>query len=107
MPAKSTAPRHHQLAVNAAVAGLVLLASTAGWAFAQTPSPMPNMPESESPPALTHEQMHQMMDAIHGEGTSQRMYEAMGVEADAMMEQCAAKMNMMPLPPILAPRGRT
>jgi hypothetical protein len=36
--------------------------------------------------------MHRMMDAVHGEGTSQRMHEAMGPDAEKMMDQCAAMM---------------
>lgn len=46
-------------------------------------------------PHITHEEMHQMMDAVHGEGTSQRMHEAMGEDAEMMMDQCVAMMNMM------------
>ena len=42
-----------------------------------------------------HEQMHQMMDAVHGPGTSQRMHEAMGPEAEKLMDQCVAMMGMM------------
>lgn len=40
-------------------------------------------------------QMHQMMDAMHGAGASQRMHEAMGAAAEQQMDQCAAMMNMM------------
>jgi hypothetical protein len=73
---------------------LVMLASTAGLVSAQ--EPMPPMPmEHESEAAMTHEQMHQMMDAMHGEGASERMHEAMGDDADAMMDQCTAMMNVM------------
>lgn len=35
------------------------------------------------------------MDAMHGEGTSERMHEAMGPDAEALMDQCVAMMNMM------------
>lgn len=43
----------------------------------------------------SHEDMHRMMDAVHGEGTSQRMHESMGPNAEEMMAQCAAMMTMM------------
>ena len=42
----------------------------------------------------THQQMHEMMDAMHGEGTSQRMHDVMP-DSEKMMEQCAAMMDMM------------
>ena len=44
---------------------------------------------------MTHEQMHQMMDAMHGAGTSDRMHEAMGEDAEMVMDQCVGMMNMM------------
>jgi hypothetical protein len=51
----------------------------------------------------SHEDMYRMMDAVHGDGTSQRMREAMGPDAEQMMDQCPAMMamtqemqNMMP-----------
>ena len=43
----------------------------------------------------SHEDMHRMMDAVHGDGTSQRMHETMGPDAEEMMDQCAAMMAMM------------
>jgi predicted lipid-binding transport protein (Tim44 family) len=43
----------------------------------------------------SHGDMHRMMDAVHGEGTSQRMHEAMEPNAEEMMDQCAATMPMM------------
>jgi hypothetical protein len=45
-------------------------------------------------PSKTHQQMHQMMDAVRGEGTSQRMHEAMP-GSEEMMEECASMMDMM------------
>jgi hypothetical protein len=39
--------------------------------------------------------MHRMMDGVHGEGASQRMHEAMGPNAEEMMDRCAAMMAMM------------
>lgn len=44
---------------------------------------------------MTHEQMHQMMDAMHGAGASDRMHEAMGADAEKLMDQCVGMMNMM------------
>ncbi len=38
----------------------------------------------------THEDLNEMMDAVHGAGTSRRMHEAMGSDAEEMMDQCAA-----------------
>ena len=61
--------------------------------LAQTPNPTPSGSTAQAIP--THEQMHQMMDAVHGPGTSQRMHEAMGPDAEKMMDQCAAMMDMM------------
>lgn len=43
----------------------------------------------------THEDLHEMMDAVHGEGTSRRMHEAMGLDAEEMMDQCAAMVAMV------------
>jgi|GEM_PF-2095754 len=45
---------------------------------------------------ITHEAMRSMVDLMHGAGTSQRIHEAMGEDAEAMMKQCAAMMAMMP-----------
>lgn len=78
--------------IGAVVGGLAVLVLTAGPLFAQTPPP-PAGPPSGTPP--THEQMHQMMDAMHGEGTSERMHAAMGPEAEQLMDQCLAMMAMM------------
>lgn len=76
-----------------AVAGLALLALTTQPLFAQqTPTPAPGQ-------APTHEQMDQAMDAAHGEGTSQRMHEAMGQgdaqKGEQLMQQCVDMMGMM------------
>jgi len=57
---------------------------------------MPIMPAEHDPDAATtHQQMHQMMDAMHGEGASERMHQAMGEDGERMMDQCMAMMNMM------------
>lgn len=92
-----------KLAAGGAVAGLVLLAlaglartTDALFAQASPPTPTPTMIPRPGPGApLTHELMHQTMDAMHGEGTSQRLHEAMGVEAERLIDQCVAMMNMM------------
>ncbi len=44
---------------------------------------------------ITHEQMDQMMETMHGEGTSQRMHEAMGPDAEKLMDQCVTAMGTM------------
>lgn len=79
------------LGVAGALGGLTLLAFTAGPMAAQTPpAATPSRPSAPG-----HEQMHEMMDAVHGAGASQRMHDAMGPEGERMMEQCAAMMGMM------------
>jgi hypothetical protein len=93
-------PRDHRTRRTwiAAAAGLLMLALTVGVVSAQGPTPpMPTMPmpEQQSEGGVTHEQMHQMMDAMHGEGMSDRMHETMGEDAERMMDQCIAMMNMM------------
>lgn len=74
---------------------LLMLALTAGVVSAQGPMPPPMPAERQSEAATTPEQMHQMMDAMHGEGTRQRMHEAMGDDAERMMAQCSVMMSMM------------
>ena len=92
------APKRAALGVG--VAGLALLLLTASPLSAHTPPEPPTpTPGSASATAPTHEQMHQMMDAMHGEGASERMHEAMG-QGDAergerLMQQCADMMVMM------------
>jgi hypothetical protein len=70
------------------VLGIVLFALGASPLFAQNGGAAQNG-------TMTHEQMHQMMDAMHGEGTSDRMHDAMGADVDRIMDQCVAMMNMM------------
>lgn len=43
-------------------------------------------------PSETHQRMHEMMDAIHREGTSRKMHEAMP-GSEEMMEECARRME--------------
>lgn len=40
-----------------------------------------------------HENMHEMMDAMHGEGTAERMHKTEG--AEEMMDECTSMMAMM------------
>lgn len=75
-------------AIAGALVGLALFAVTSGSLFAAPPTPAANG-------VPTHEQMHRMMDAVHGEGTSQRMHEAMGPDGEQLMDQCVAMMGMM------------
>lgn len=82
-----------------ALVGLGLLAATAIPAFAQqTPPAMPGGQQPGTPP-MTHEQMDQMMDAMGGAGTAQRMHEQMGggdaQQGEQLMEQCVQMMSMM------------
>ena len=74
-------------AIGGAIVGLALLLFAARPSFAQPPTPGPG--------TMTHEQMHTMMDAMHGAGTSQRMHEAMGADAEKLMDQCVSMMGMM------------
>lgn len=82
--------RFRNLGLALSLLGVLLIAVGASPLFAQ---------EADDHPvtggAMSHEQMHQMMDAMHGEGTSQRMHEARGEDGERMMEQCAVMMNMM------------
>lgn len=79
-------------AFGGALVGLGLLAVTAIPSFAQeNPAPAGGVP--------THEQMHEMMDGMHGAGTTERMHEMMGngdaQRGEQLMEQCASMMGMM------------
>ncbi len=73
--------------VGAGLVGLALLAATSSSLFAQA--------DPEAPSAPAHDQMHQMMDAMHGEGASEQMHQAMDPDAERMMDQCAGMMGMM------------
>lgn len=82
--------------LGSAVIGIGLLGWSAGASFAQItiPGARPPMMGGMSG-VVTHQQMHAMMDAMHGAGTSERMHQAMGPEAEQMMEQCSSMMQMM------------
>ena len=67
-----------RIAFVGTIAGIASLAVTGGWVFAQGP-----MPPVGAEPVADGPAMHE------------RMREAMGQDADAMMEQCAAMMRMM------------
>ena len=75
-------------ALGGALVGVGLLGLTAVPSFAQ-----------ETPTTPTHEQMDRAMDAEGGEGTSQRMHEAMGggdaARGEQLMDQCVGMMGMM------------
>lgn len=82
--------------VGSAIVGVGLLGWSAGASFAQT-----SVPGGRSPMmggmsgGVAHEQMHAIVDAMHGAGTSERMHQAMGLEAEQMMEQCTSMKLMM------------
>lgn len=76
-----------------ATAGVLI--SLLGWGLAGVLFFAPVVTATGHQPPVTHEQMHQMMDAVHGAGASQRMHEAMGPEAEQLMDQCVAMMGMM------------
>lgn len=82
-----------KVALAGAATGLALLVVTSGSALASGGA----APESAGSASQTqgHGQMHQMMNSVHGEGTSQRMHEAMGPQAEKMMDQCASGMGNM------------
>lgn len=78
----------------AGIVALVLFVFTTGVLFAGGGLGRPPMMAAAAAP-LTHEDMHRMMDAMHGEGTSERMHNAMGADAERLMAQCASMMTMM------------
>ena len=80
-----------KLTLGGALTALAAVVFSLGVAVAQTPTSPPHM--TASPP--THAQLHQMIDMMHGEGASERLHDALGEEADALMDQCAAMMAMM------------
>lgn len=84
---------HGKVVVGGALTGLALLALTAGSAFAQ------NAPPAATLSAPTHAQMDQMMDAVGGQGGSQRMHaamtEAMGQDGEKLMDQMVGMMGAM------------
>lgn len=71
------------LGVTLAAFGVVGLAATWGPAPAQ----------AQSGQSGSHETMHEMMEAMHGEEALERMHEVEG--ADEMMDQCASMMDAM------------
>ncbi|MGH2532802.1 MAG: hypothetical protein ACRDJW_10925 [Thermomicrobiales bacterium] len=100
-----------KVTLGGVLVGLAVLALTSGPLLAQTEPPAADAtptadqmdmmgdatPVAGGMPMVgeMHELMHQMMDTMHGPGTSDRMHEAMGTEGEQMMEQCAAMMGMM------------
>lgn len=81
-----------KVALAGAATGLALLVFTSGSALAGG-----GAAGGAGAAAQTqgHGQMHQMMNSMHGEGASQKMHEAMGPQAEKMMNQCASGMDNM------------
>ena len=90
-------PTRTRTVAAAGASGFLLLALTAGTLFAQqTQAPPSAMPPGGPASPTNHEQMHAMMDAMHGTGAGQRMHEAMGPDAENAIDRCAATMGTMP-----------
>lgn len=86
--------RRGKVAIGGAVIGLALLALTSSPVLA-TGTALAASSHGGTGGNAIHEQMHRMMDAVHGEGASQRMHEAMGPNSERMMEECASTMASM------------
>jgi NAD(P)H-hydrate repair Nnr-like enzyme with NAD(P)H-hydrate epimerase domain len=84
--------RWRMTVAGGALAGLVALAFATGTLLAQKPSPPPG-PASSQP--ATHEPVHQMLDAMFGPGTSERLHAALGADAERLMDECMAMMAAM------------
>ena len=84
-----------KVAIAGAATGLALAALTTSPVLASGGVPSDSAPESASGQTPMHEQMHQMMNSMHGEGASQKMHEAMGPQAEGMMDSCASGMDNM------------
>jgi len=78
--------------VAGALASLIVVVGLAVAVWLMAPAAIFAQTSHDSP---SHEQMHQMIDAMHGAGTSDRMHEAMGPEGEKMMDQCVGMMKMM------------
>jgi hypothetical protein len=86
--------RLNRSVAGAAVIGLALLGATSSPLFAQTqPAPPSGSPTPGDGAMHAREQMIRMMDAMHGEGATERMRQAMGPDADRMIDQCAGMMG--------------
>lgn len=84
-----------RVALAGAATGLALLVFTSGSALAGGGAAEGAAPGGAGAAAQSqgHGQMHQMMNSMHGEGASQKMHEAMGPQAEKMMEKCASGME--------------
>ncbi len=72
------------------LAGAVLIAAgLSGLSWTWQASPV----SAQRPERGSHETMHEMIDAMHGPGTADRMHAVEG--AEEMMDTCAAMMDMM------------
>ncbi len=72
------------------LAGAVLIAaglSGLSWTWQATPV------YAQRPERGSHQTMHEMMDAMHGRGTAERMHAVEG--ADEMMDACASMLDAM------------
>lgn len=86
-----------KVALAGAATGLALLVFTSGSAFAGGGAAGGAAPGGGGAATQSqgHGQMHQMMNSMHGEGASQKMHEAMGPQAEKMMDRCASGMENM------------
>ncbi|CAN5757896.1 hypothetical protein BH20ACT11_BH20ACT11_01420 [soil metagenome] len=94
-----------RVVVAGAATGMVLVALTSSPVLAaggassgaapESTSAQSSSGQSSSAQAPMHEQMHGMMNSVHGKGATQKMHEAMGPQAEKMMDQCGSMMSMM------------
>jgi hypothetical protein len=75
---------------------LVLLLWTGRPAFAQT-APTAPVAQTGAPvePLATHEQVHQALDRLYGPGTSERLHQALGPEAETLIDRFVAMQGML------------
>lgn len=79
--------KRSKAALAGTVFGFAMLGMTAGAAYAeQEPTATPGG-------TSVHEQMHRMMDGVHGSGTSQRIHDQIGSDAEKLMDQCTSAMG--------------
>ena len=82
-----------KLTIGAGLLALGMLGGATVPALAQSAQPKPSASAGVAVP--THQQMDQMMDAVHGAGTSQRMHQALGPNAEKTMDSMVAMMGQM------------
>lgn len=81
-----------KLTVGAGLLALGVLAGATVPALAESAQPNPSVSAVAGP---THQQMDQMMDAVHGAGTSRRMQETLGPDAEKIMDGTKATLGQM------------